>query len=233
MAQKSTIETSAADKIHASLRDRILSGDLDQGQRLVIREIATQCDSSDIPVREAIRMLQTDGLVIIYKNRGACVINLSPDDIPGAYLLRGELEALATRLAGPKLSPEDINELERMSNEMELLVLQDAREPYTQLNKKFHALIFDRCPYANIRTELDKLWSGKFNYGVLFGIDMRQLSKSSAHHRHLVELFKAGDWEGAAAVSKARKLEIARFLMFALERPVPPELFDYNEPGEQ
>lgn len=200
---------------------------------MVIRELAIEYKSSDLPVREAIRMLQSEGLAVVNKNRGACVITQTPEDIPGAYLLRGELEALATRLAGPHLTAQDIDSLDRMSRDMEIMVLQDAREPYVALNKKFHALIFQRCPYANIRRELEQLWDGSFDYGMIFGIDTKQLSKSSSHHLQLVECLRVGDWDQAANISRGRKLEIARFLLVALNRPIPPGLFPDDEHGAE
>lgn len=216
---------SAAERIHGALRSRILSGELINGQRLVVREIARTYNVSDQPVREAIRMLQGDGLCVVNKNRGACVTTITAEDIPGYYLLRGEVEALATRLAGPHLTEVDLARLASLAQDMELLAMQDETAGYVALNKEFHALILSRCPYANIRREVEELTEGHFDYAMIFGVDTRQLSRSSSHHNRLVDCLKAGDWERAGAVSMGRKLEIARTLLIALNRPVPPELY--------
>lgn len=229
-------EMSAAERVHAALRSRILTGDLTNGQRLVVREIAQTYNVSDQPVREAIRMLQGDGLCVVNKNRGACVTTITSEDIPGYYLLRGEVEALSTRLAGPHLSELDLVRLAELAQDMELLAMQDETEGYVALNKEFHALILSRCPYANIRREVETLIEGHFDYAMIFGVDTRELSRSSDHHNRLVDCLKAGDWERAGAVSMGRKLEIARTLLIALNKPVPPELYheipeaghDYN-----
>lgn len=169
-------------------------------------------------------MLQGDGLVVVNKNRGACIISLTPEDIAGALLLRGEIEALAVRLAGPNFTESDVAELTRMAEEMDRLASKKATSRYVEINKNFHALLLARCPYANIRREVETLWDGKFDFGYIFGIDTRQLRHSSSHHLQLVERLAAGDWEGAANVSRARKLEVARFLLEALDQPVPLQL---------
>jgi len=220
-----SIELSASERVHASLRSRILSGELRNGQRLVVRELAQAYNVSDLPVREAIRMLQGDGLCVVNRNRGACVTTITPEDIPGYYLLRGEVEALSTRLAGPHLSEADLAQLGSMAQDMELLAMRDETEGYVAVNREFHALILSRCPYANIRREVETLIEGHFDYAVIFGVDTRELSRSSSHHNRLVDCLKSGDWERAAAVSLDRKLEIARMLLLALNRPIPPELY--------
>ena len=218
------VELSASERVHAALRSRILSGELRNGQRLVVREVAQTYSVSDLPVREAIRMLQSDGLCVVNKNRGACVTTITPEDIPGAYLLRGEVEALSTRLAGPHLSETDLVRLASMAQDMELLAMQDETERYVAVNKEFHTLILSRCPYSNIRRMVEELTEGHFDYAVIFGVDTRELSRSSSHHNRLVDCLKAGDWQQAGAVSMGRKMEIARTLLIALNRPVPPEL---------
>lgn len=211
--------------MHASLRERILEGDIEQGKRLVVRELAVEYETSDLPVREAIRMLQGDGLVVVNKNRGACVISIAPEDIPGAYLLRGEMEALAIRLAGPHFTEQNIADLAAMADEMVVLARNDEIDAYIAVNNTFHALLNSRCPYPNIQHEVESLRDSRFNFGVIFGIDTRQLIRSSSHHVGLVEALKAGDWERAGAVSRNRKVEIARFLLDALDQSIPPELY--------
>lgn len=176
-------------------------------------------------------MLQGDGLVVVNKNRGACVISLTSEDIAGALLLRGEIEAMAVRLAGPNFTKSEIEELAKLAGEMEQLASQEATDEYVEINKRFHSLLLSRCPYANIRREVETLWDGKFDFGYIFGIDTRQLRHSSSHHLQLVERLAAGDWDGAGNVSRARKLEVARFLLRALDQPVPSQLY-YGEPDD-
>lgn len=215
-----------AEDVHRELRRRILSGDLAPDARLVVRVWAATFGTSDLPVREAIRMLQRDGLVQLERNRGARVISLTPDHIPGSYLLRAEIEALVTKLAGPHLSTADLDHLQTCAEHMAQLAERDEMERYSEVNREFHTYIFDKCPFPNIRSEAHRMWSGQFNFGVIFGVDPGQVARSKEDHFVLVDLLRQRDWNGAAWVTRRRKLEAARTLLTALDRPIPDVLTD-------
>jgi DNA-binding GntR family transcriptional regulator len=223
---ETTATTNTAEDVHRELRARILAGELAPDERLVVRTWATRFGTSDLPVREAIRMLQQDGLVQVERHRGARVISLTPDDIPGAYLLRGELESLVTKLAGPHMSTADLDHLQSCAEEMAALAEQDQMERYSEVNRQFHTFIFDKCPFPNIRAEAHRLWSGQFDFGVIFGVDPGQVTRSCEDHFVLVAHLRQRDWDGAAWVTLHRKLEAARTLLVALDRPIPEALSD-------
>lgn len=82
--------------IYRSLKERILSGALPSGFRLILRDIAQAHETSELPVREAIRMLQREGLVDSAPHRGAWVAKLTLEEIQEAFFIRGHLESLAT-----------------------------------------------------------------------------------------------------------------------------------------
>ena len=85
--------------IYAALRERILANDIAPGTRLVMRDVANEYDTSDIPVREALRMLERDGLVETTPYRGARVTTLTAKEVEETYFIRSHLESIATGLA--------------------------------------------------------------------------------------------------------------------------------------
>lgn len=87
------------DRLAATIRARILSGELASGERLRQESLATEFGVSRTPVREALRQLQSGGLVIVQPNRGAIVHGPSPREIRDAYAVRAELEGFAAELA--------------------------------------------------------------------------------------------------------------------------------------
>src|SRR3954447_7631810 len=108
----------AQDVVLASVREAILSGVLEPGARLRQEELADLFGTSRIPVREALRALEYEGLVRSEPHRGFTVTSLDADDVDEVYDLRIVLETHALRLALPLLTDEDLAELEALYADM-------------------------------------------------------------------------------------------------------------------
>ena len=97
----------SADIVYLAVREHIMTAQLAPGERLVHRQLAKQYGVSNIPVVEALRRLESDGLVTSYPNAGAQVKSWSQDDIRGAYLAREALEGVTCRLFVENASPRE------------------------------------------------------------------------------------------------------------------------------
>src|SRR5215831_189024 len=106
---RQTLTAAVADR----LRDKILRGDLREGEQLRQHTIAAEFDVSRIPVREAFRQLEAEGLIEIIDHRGAVVAALSPDEIEELFDIRAALEGVTLRRAVPRLTDEDLERAER------------------------------------------------------------------------------------------------------------------------
>jgi len=102
-----------------ALREAILSGELRPGERLLQEQLADQLRVSRIPLRDALRRLEAEGLVRIGPRRGAEVASLSPDDVREVYDIRISLEPELMRRAIAALGPGDITRLVEMSERMD------------------------------------------------------------------------------------------------------------------
>ena len=98
--------------IYIALRERILSNDIGPGTRLVMRDVANQYEASDIPVREALRMLERDGLVETAPYRGARVTTLTAKEVEETYFIRSHLESIATGLAAERITGAELAQLD-------------------------------------------------------------------------------------------------------------------------
>src|ERR1700693_4166890 len=105
---RQSLTSAVADK----LRDQIIRGEIGEGTQLRQDAIATQYQVSRIPVREALRQLDAEGLIAIVPNRGAVVPALSPDDIEELFAIRALLEPEVLELSIPHLLQEDFSEAE-------------------------------------------------------------------------------------------------------------------------
>lgn len=213
-----------SEAIYRALRERILNGALAQGERLVVRSLASEFQTSDLPVREALRRLEGDGLIETVRNRGARVITLGPEDIPGVYILRGELEALATELAGPHLTGQDFSDLDALMAEMAEAGSSDAPGRYAELNHAFHSVIFERCPHPIILQTLNRVWDGHAAFGLVFSMDSERIARSRAEHAVIVKHLRSNDWRQAGAAAREHKHAAARSLLDSVGISIPPRL---------
>ena len=143
-----------ADDIALALEEAIVSGEIPPGSTLRQEHLSEQFEVSRTPVREALRRLAALGLVSFEPNRGVRVRMLSLDEIREAFMVRAELESLATEIATPKMTDDDLAELERaerrFSRATGALVemshdgrqdLEVARD-WLHLNHSFHDVIY-------------------------------------------------------------------------------------------
>ncbi len=148
-----TLSTTKADDIALAIEEAIVSGELEPGTVLRQEQLSDRFAVSRTPIREALRKLAALGLVSFEPNRGVRVRTLSRDSLSEAFLVRAELESLATSIAAPKMSDEDLAELvsaekrfHRITEEMR------SREPghdrrqltsdWVRANHAFHDVIY-------------------------------------------------------------------------------------------
>lgn len=148
-------------KVTTKLREVILKGHFKMGDRLIQEEWAAKLGVSRMPIREALRQLEVEGLVRNEPRRGAIVTPISVEDIEEIYQLRALLEGKAVELSLPHLTEENIKNLEELYEEMILLNGKEADvEKYMKLNAAFHRLLREGCKWRRIHSMIDTLWKG-------------------------------------------------------------------------
>lgn len=124
------------------LREAIITGALKPGERLMELQLAEEMGVSRTPVREAIRKLELEGLVIMVARRGAYVSDLSIRDIAETFEIRAALESLAAGLAAERIVPEELEQLERILVHIGECEQESDLSRITELDEEFHALLF-------------------------------------------------------------------------------------------
>ena len=132
---------SLADAVAQSIREAIVMGKVRPGQKIVEYEVAKKMMISRSPVREALRMLEKDGLVTINPRRGTEVKDISIDDVKEIYAIRANLESLATKLAIPNLNDDDLKNMRNLIAEMAAKAKVNDVLSTFELNEKFHDII--------------------------------------------------------------------------------------------
>lgn len=139
---RQSLTSAVADK----LRDQIIRGEIPEGSQLRQDAIATQFQVSRIPVREALRQLDAEGLIAIVPNRGAIVPALSPDDIEELFSIRALLEPEVLKLSIPRLTEDDFSEAAAVLLEyVSELRRDDHVSAWGRLNWQFHSILYSRA----------------------------------------------------------------------------------------
>ena len=202
-------------QLYVALRERILSGAYGPGFRVVIDQVAAEFAVSALPVREAIRRLEAEGLIVYRPNAGAQVAPAEPELFEDTMGVLALLEGQATALAAPLLTARDLTALEQHTDDMVAAMERMDSLAFGRHNRAFHQHIYARCPnpvlvsmLRDVDRRLDAIRTTVFVHIPYRG------AASVAEHRELIELLRAGApakrIETAARRHKQRTVESFR-----------------------
>lgn len=186
------IEKQALDTlVHHQLRNEILSGALAAGARLVQEEIASRFGVSRIPVRDALRLLEGDGLV----ERGGVgytVAELGEQGLADMFGLRLRIEGFAAALCARRVTPELITELEEIIGRCEQAVTANDLDGFTKLDKTFHEAIYAGTNSAQVKKCVFLLWNGGAPVAAMH-VHPQRLVAAHKEHQRIFEAIRMGD----------------------------------------
>jgi DNA-binding GntR family transcriptional regulator len=151
-----TTASVASVRVADHLRSAILRGDIEPGGRIRQEDVAERLGSSRLPVREALRILEAEGLIVSQANRGAWVPQLSMHEADVVYRMRERLDTLALVESLPCLSEADIEQLHRLQERIE--DNQDVLE-FMALDREFHLQSYSACPIEALLGSVRRLWN--------------------------------------------------------------------------
>jgi DNA-binding GntR family transcriptional regulator len=131
------------DVVFNSLRAAILKGELEPGERLMEKQLADKMGVSRTPIREAIRKLELEGLVVMIPRKGAEVANISEKDIRNVLEVRAALEGLAVKLACRKMDTQTMEKLKKLRDELKVAAVENEVDKIIRQDIEFHDLIFN------------------------------------------------------------------------------------------
>lgn len=212
---------SSVDLVVQHLRQGIISGDYPHDTKLLPRAIAKRCGTSFIPVREALRILESEGFVVFRHNRGAWVTKLSIADLEDLYELRIELETQAVRWARP-CSERDIKLLRDVVDRIAIANRRNEAEKVVELNRDLHFLIYRRSNSPRRLKIIEQLWLHAERYQHM-SVEFRH-DAADDEHRQIIDLLAAGDHNAAADALRGHLTTTVNLLRIAIFEADPPEL---------
>jgi DNA-binding GntR family transcriptional regulator len=189
----------AGARIADELRIRILGGELRPGDRIRQETLAVDHGASRAAVREALRILQADGLVVTVANTGAWVARLSQAECEEIYQVRERLEPLLLRMSLPHLGPARIDRLTTLAREIERV---DDVEHFLRLDRELHLLSYAGAETTMLGDTIERLWNTTQHYRRAFSLLAEREDLRTLHDEHhmLVQAIRDGDGEDAERV---------------------------------
>ena len=230
-----TVESTKADEIAAALEREIVSGELRPGIVLRQESLSERFDVSRTPIREALRRLAALGLVSFEPNRGVRVRTVSWDELHEAFLVRAELESLATELAATRMTEvdyADLDEAERRFSELTAELrradpapgLRELTSEWVRANHAFHDVIY-RAAGAPLVEQLAKSARRSFSGPAIWTGGGRAVDelydRNDREHRAIQAALLARSPEGARAIARDHVLHSFRLLEAVLDLAAP------------
>lgn len=198
-----------SDFVYQAIKQEILDGDVKPGQRLRLRELSRRLKTSDMPVREALRMLQLEGLVQFENHRGAMVTDLTIERVVEIIATRTYLEVLAVVESVPYHDDLSVKKIEKLIDAM-----RTARTPprYSEMNRQFHAALYAPCPNEFLKSQIDYLWNKVWSARSrsIFELNPSRIDKATKEHEAILKALKkrsATQVEGAARAHRLTTLK--------------------------
>jgi DNA-binding GntR family transcriptional regulator len=196
--------------VRSVLRRAILNGDLPGGTRLVQAELAAVLDVSTTPVREALRDLATEGLILFDPHRGAVVQELSGEDLHEIYAIRMLLEPLAIRQAVPQVTDALLEQLRRLHKKM---IAEPHSAEWVDFNRIFHMAVLETAASPRLVGIIRSLQDASVMY---IGASLKHVpglrEEANEDHGRILDALEKRDPEAAvAAITKHLKVSLRAF----------------------
>ena len=190
------------DVVFITLREAILKGEIEPGERLMEISLANKLGVSRTPIREAIRKLELEGLVIMTPRKGAVVAEITLKDLRDVLEVRMNLEKLAVELACKKATSEDIRELKTRHQEFIETLKQDDLTVVAEADVKFHDTIYEITDNKRLIQILNNLREQMYRYRLEYIKDEKNRSLLVDEHGQIIAAIEEKDIEHAKEYSE-------------------------------
>jgi DNA-binding GntR family transcriptional regulator len=213
---------SKSEQAYRAVKARIVEGAYTPGYRLVLGTIAKDLGFSVVPVREAIRRLEAEGLVTFERNVGATVAGIDPTEYLYTMQTLSIVEGAATAISAPLIGEQDIERARSINAEMRECLKHFDPVRFTQLNQDFHSVLFEHCPNPHILDLVHRGWNRLASLrSSTFRFVPGRAHDSVDEHEALLRLIETG--ADPERIEKAARLHRSTTLDAYLAQAAPAE----------
>ncbi|MFG2819954.1 GntR family transcriptional regulator [Kitasatospora sp. NPDC048365] len=207
MAQKAWAERlpvvkSKADLVYDSLHEAIANGDLLPGERLNMDELARNFGVSKIPIREAVKRLEADGLVVSRVHSGVSVAEVDVTEMRGVFLARAAIEGLVAQLAAERVTDPQLEQLDAVQAEMRAELAAGRVAALPELNSRFHRVLAEAAGYRILGELTEQLLLTIRRFRVTAPVDSQNWRAVVEEHDAIVAALRDRDPQDAERAAK-------------------------------
>lgn len=214
------------DRIVAALRQMIRDGELPRGSRIQQDVLAEMFSTSITPVREALVLLEAEGLLVGEPNRGVSVADADFESVKNVYIQRMLFEPYAMQRSTRRISKRDLDKAEALLDRMHSSRGENEVVSIPELNRQFHFLFYDTCGNPTLSAQIEQLWQ-RWPWDLLKVLTNRP---TASHQEHLtiVKAVRDGDIEGVSIATKTHLRESFYSLGEHLTKRPQQDIFDLD-----
>jgi len=221
---KGTQHRTKGEFVYRTLRDAIVKCELPPGERLVIDDLARRLQVSSIPVREALQLLQSEGLVLMVPHVGATVAPISHESVAEVFTVMEGLESVAARAAAERARPEDLDALQDLVRAMDRALAAEAHEHWAELNTRFHATISRLTAMPLLQEMMERVldrWDRVRRF-FFAGVLVHRAQQAQQEHHDLLDAMRAKDWARLEeTIREHNRGALAAYALFLESRLAP------------
>ncbi|MCL4762038.1 MAG: GntR family transcriptional regulator [Burkholderiales bacterium] len=213
------LSATTATRVAADLRRRILAGELRPGQRLKLDELATLCEVSHMPVREALRELEGEGVLDVQPHRGATIRGVDARFVRNFYDLRGAIEGMLSGRCAERIDDDGLRALREAARDVEAAAARSSAGGIVAANRRFHDLINAAADNPEALRTLER---GRVLADALrlrFGYGSGRVDAILAEHAELVRAIGRRDAGRAAAIAQRHCLRARDDMLARMGEP--------------
>ena len=201
-APKGTRHLTKQEFVYQTLREAILKCELPPGERLVIDDLARQLQVSAIPVREALQLLLSEGLVVNVPHVGATVAPISRESILEVFTVMEGLEIVSTRLAAQRATEADVQGLADVVAKMDKALAANDHEDWAELNKQFHLTIGELAHLPLLQEMMERIFDRweRVRRFYFSGVLVHRADQAQAEHHEMLDMIRARNVEKLEAM---------------------------------
>ncbi len=190
------------DDVVSGIRDLIVEGELTPGSHIAERVLCERFGVSRTPLREALKVLASEGLIELAPNRGARVLQLTEADVEEMFEVMGTLEALAGELAAKRITREQLAEVKALHYQMALHYTRGELMPYFRLNQEIHGKIFEIAGNRTLMNVYGGLTGRIRRARYIANISKTRWAEAIEEHEQILAVLETRDGEALGTILK-------------------------------